>query len=133
MGRVLSHRHELHNAVPDKRKKLLSRGGLFAIVERIRCPVIERRPTGKVEAFKVDGIECWFWSHDHRSPHFNAKRKGQWCVKVRFLLPRHEMLERAKGPRGRIRAADRKVLCDMAEAHRAELLAEWERKVQPDD
>ena len=88
---------------------------------------------GKVEAFEIDGIECWFWSHDHRPPHFNAKRRGAWCYKVFFLLPRQEMLERAKGPRGRIGARDRKALRDLAELHREVLLKEWERKVKCDD
>ena len=88
---------------------------------------------GKVEAFEIDGMDCWFWSQDHGPPHSGAKRKGQWCCKVFFLLPRQRMLVRARGPRGRIAAHDRRALCDMAERHRAELLGEWERKVQCDD
>jgi hypothetical protein len=88
---------------------------------------------GKVEAFTLAGVECWFWSNDHNPPHFNAKRRGQWCVKVFFLRPKHRMLEREKGPRGEISTRDRRELCDLAERHRPELLKEWERKVNCDD
>jgi hypothetical protein len=88
---------------------------------------------GKVEAFALEGIHCWFWSNDHRPPHFNAKRRPRWCYRVRFMLPRDQMLLPEKGSPGRMSARDRKRLCDLAEAHREELLREWERKVKCDD
>jgi len=88
---------------------------------------------GRVEAFTLAGVECWFWSNDHNPPHFNAKRKGQWCFKVFFLQPRERMLERVKGLQGRISARDRKELCNLGEEHRDALLKEWEKKVNCDD
>ncbi|MCD4825870.1 MAG: DUF4160 domain-containing protein [Phycisphaerae bacterium] len=88
---------------------------------------------GKLEAFNLKGIGCWFWSQDHRPPHFHAKRKGQWEIRVYFLLPKEQMLERVRGAREAITRQDRNALCDMAELYREELLVEWERKVVCDD
>lgn len=84
---------------------------------------------GKVECFYIEGINCWFWSRDHRPPHFNAKKKGEWYYKVYFQKPEEKMLERGKGPRGRISKKDRKMLCKQAKTNRRKLLTEWEKKV----
>jgi hypothetical protein len=84
---------------------------------------------GKVAAFRLAGVTCWFYSQDHWPPHFHAKRKGQWHVRVFFLEAKGKMLERVPGPRGIMSAADRDALCDMAELYREELLMEWEQKV----
>lgn len=88
---------------------------------------------GKVQAFVLKGIQCWFYSQDHRPPHFHAKRKGQWHFRVFFLAAKEGMLERAKGPDRKITAGDRNALCDMGELYREELLIEWEQKVICDE
>ena len=87
----------------------------------------------EVECFHIEGIKCWFWSQDHRPPHFHAKKCGEWHFKVWFQRKQAAMLERGPGPRGRISALDRRTLQQMAADHRAELLQEWERKVKHDD
>jgi hypothetical protein len=84
---------------------------------------------GRVAAFALAGVECWFYSQDHRPPHFHARRRGQWHVRVYFLEAKARMLERVAGPRGVLSAADRSALCDVAELYREELLLEWEQKV----
>lgn len=85
---------------------------------------------GKVNSFSLEGIYSWFNSQEHRPPHFHAKRKGQWYVRVYFLKKRPEMIQRVRGPRGRMSTSDANVLQDMAELYRAELLKEWEGKVR---
>jgi hypothetical protein len=40
------------------------------------------------------------------------------------------MIERAKGPRGRISSKDADALTDMAQRYRVDLLKEWEKKVR---
>jgi uncharacterized protein YfaT (DUF1175 family) len=87
----------------------------------------------KVECFSIDGVECWFYSQDHRPPHFHARKHGQWHFRVWFLRKEAAMLERMPGPRKRISKQDRKTLQQMAANHRAELLQEWEHKVKHDD
>lgn len=87
----------------------------------------------KVECFHIDGMECWFYSQDHRPPHFHARKRGQWHFRVWFLQSSDVMLERESGPRGHISAQDRRVLQREACVHRVELLQEWERKVRYDD
>lgn len=88
---------------------------------------------GKVSSFKLEGIECWFYSNEHKPPHFHAKRSGQWHVVVNFLESRSEMIKRARGPREKIKKKDRDAILDMAELYREELLKEWEEKAKPDD
>ena len=85
---------------------------------------------GKVSCFSLEGIDCWFWSQDHRPPHFHAKKEGQWEVRVNFLKIKDEMIERIKGLRGHISSTDANALTDMAKQYRAELLKEWEKKVR---
>jgi hypothetical protein len=84
---------------------------------------------GKVTSIRIEGIDCWFYSQDHRPPHFHAKKRGEWHFKVWFLRSEGTMLERAKGPQGRITIRDKRLLQKMAALHRAELLKEWEQKV----
>jgi hypothetical protein len=88
---------------------------------------------GKVSSFIVAGVDCWFYSHEHRPPHFHARREGQWHVRVFFLMPPSRMIERVKSHASRMAKADRKALCQMAALHRAQLLEEWEQKVSYDD
>ena len=53
---------------------------------------------GKVDCLSIDGVECWFWSQDHRPPHFHAKKPGEWHFRVWFLRKEGCMLERREGP-----------------------------------
>ena len=80
----------------------------------------------KVKAFSCSEITCWFWSNDHRPPHFHAKRDGEWEVNVNFLNDKNDMLEllwaSASGPS----KAHRNYLTSKSEKYRAELLKEWE-------
>lgn len=85
---------------------------------------------GKVTSFNIEGIYCWFWSQDYLPPHFHAKKRGEWHYKVWFLKSEGAMLERARGPQGRISARYRRLLQKKAALHRAELLQEWEQKVK---
>ena len=86
---------------------------------------------GKVSCFNLYGIDCWFWSQDHRPPHFHAKKKGCWEVQVYFLKTRNDMIVRVQGGlRGRISSTDANALRDKAEQYRAELYIEWEKKVR---
>src|ERR1017187_7070431 len=41
---------------------------------------------GRVEAFALDGLELWFNSSDHLPEHVHVKRRGQWEIRVYFLL-----------------------------------------------
>ena len=83
----------------------------------------------RVESFSVPGVECWFYSNDHRPPHFHARRRGEWSVRVFFLEEEARMIEvigdSSAGPSRR----QARQLLSLAKAHRAALLGEWERKV----
>jgi len=83
----------------------------------------------KVDCFEIPGLEFWFWSNDHDPPHFHAKKIGEWEIKVYFAKAAAEMIEQVwgKGPSGKVLRDLKKLVED----HRAELLAEWEAKVNP--
>jgi Domain of unknown function (DUF4160) len=86
----------------------------------------------KMECFAIAGIETWFFSNDHLPPHFHAKRKGLWEVRVYFLESSTSEMFQVVWLKGKeIPRADTKLLEQMVIAHRSEILEEWEGKVQP--
>ena len=87
----------------------------------------------RVGAFKLEGVECWFYSQDHRPPHFHARKRGRWEVRVYFMEASEAMLDRVRGARRQLAPREVKALCGVAERHRDKLLAEWEEKVVCDD
>src|ERR1700704_3915957 len=75
----------------------------------------------KMECFAIDGIETWFFSNEHLPPHFHAKRKGQWEVRVHFLeYSTSEMFQVVWRKGKEIPRADTKLLEEMAAARRAD-------------
>ena len=88
----------------------------------------------KLECFTIDGIDLWFYSNDHLPPHFHAKRKGHWEVRVDFLESTTARMFSVVWPKGKgVPRAYTKLIEAMVAAHRADLLREWEEKVQPDE
>jgi hypothetical protein len=88
----------------------------------------------KLECFTIGGIELWFYSNDHLPPHFHAKRKGQWEVRVNFLESTPARMFSVVWAKDKgVPRADTKLIEALVAAHRAELLKEWEEKVQPDE
>jgi len=84
----------------------------------------------KLESFAIEGIEMWFYSHDHSPPHFHARRRGQWETRVNFLeSSTGGMFTVVHLKVKQLPRADTKLLEEMVNAHRAELLSEWQRKV----
>lgn len=79
-----------------------------------------------VTAFRIDGIELWFWSHDHEPPHFHAKKKGEWEYRVWFMEQPTAMLDRLWTQK-RMPRSIRKQLVELAESHRSELLQQWQQ------
>jgi hypothetical protein len=81
--------------------------------------------------FTIPGLKLWFYPNDHEPPHFHAKRKGEWEFKILFLEGRGGMFELvwAATKKKQMSKNDREALCERVEAHRLELLREWEEKV----
>lgn len=77
------------------------------------------------------GVRCWFWSKDHRPPHFHAERPGHWEIVVR-ILPQGRGDWRTKVEYGSPSAKEVRELVRLADAHAPALLREWEEKVNPD-
>jgi hypothetical protein len=86
---------------------------------------------GKVDAFRIAGLDLWFNSADHKPSHFHAEKTGVWEVRVYFLRDPSEMVEKKWGDDPK--AAELKKLRTLAETHRLSLLEEWERKVSVKD
>lgn len=86
---------------------------------------------GKLQCFTINGIEMWFFSNDHLPPHFHAKRKGQWEVKVNFLASSSTEMFQVVWPKGKeVPKTITNLLEKMVNDHRDELLKEWELKVK---
>jgi len=86
-----------------------------------------------LKSFAIAGLKLWFYPNDHEPPHFHAKRKGEWELRVSFLEKGEAMFEIKwrKSKKTAIPARDRKRLMEMVENHRLEILKEWEQKVNP--
>jgi len=82
---------------------------------------------GKVDAFRIAGLDLWFNSADHKPPHFHAERAGIGEVRLYFLRAPSQMIEKKWGYD--LSKAEQKKLLELAEGHRTELLKEWEHKV----
>lgn len=89
-----------------------------------------------VEAFRINGIKIWFYSHDHRPPHIHIKRNGEWEIKVNFLSCTEDHLDfstvrivSGSGPSKQ----EKKELLQLVLKHREELLIEWDAKVNQED
>lgn len=85
---------------------------------------------GKVDAVVLEGLDLWFNSSDHLPPHLHARRRGEWEIRIYFLLCTDDELIFdckwvKKAPSARVIDKIRKAVVD----HRAELLREWEQKV----
>lgn len=81
----------------------------------------------KVACFEIPGLFCWFWSNDHDPPHFHAKRKGEWEIRVKFLESPEKMVELMWGD-----TPSSKVVGQIQNAvtlNRQKLLTEWDAKV----
>jgi hypothetical protein len=83
----------------------------------------------RVQAFEIDGLDLWFPSNDHEPSHFHAKRSGEWEVRVHFLMNDREMIEVKwlKSSKMRVSKQDKQEIIELVNAHRHQLLQEWER------
>ena len=73
-----------------------------------------------------------FWPNDHEPPHFHAKRRGEWELRVNFLESEGKMLELVWAAKKRqVSKADRDALQKSVREHRDRILKEWEQKVTP--
>lgn len=68
----------------------------------------------------------WFYTGDHHPPHFHARRGGDWEVRVFIQADKDSMIEIIRPPNAKIKGPDRNALIAKVEAHRGELLTEWE-------
>lgn len=94
-----------------------------------------RDPMGEVDAFKIDGLKCYFPSNDHYPQHFEVLRRGGYVVRIFFLRTnRNRGLSWEYKLRlgGEFSPADQDVLFRMVMQHKRRLLREWNQKVSPD-
>jgi hypothetical protein len=70
---------------------------------------------GKVEVVLLEGLDFWFNSSDHLPPHLHARRRGEWEVRIYFLLCTDDELVfdckwAKKGPSAKVLARIRKAV-----------------------
>ena len=81
----------------------------------------------RVRAIDMEGIECFFPSNDHLSPHFHAKC-GDWEIRVFVLTTTARSLDYSL-KRGKARDIPRRGRGELARAvseNKEALLLEWE-------
>lgn len=83
---------------------------------------------GRVDCLEWPGRKCWFWSEDHREPHFHVQSSGEWEIRIFFGQepPYYDVVWQVKALPGR---ALKKFLREAA-AQREALFAEWDAKVK---
>jgi hypothetical protein len=87
---------------------------------------------GKVQSFKIDGLDLFFNSNDHNPPHFHARKSGSWEIRVDILLSSIEngLVFTVKYPLNpEISSKDKKQILKLVLENRSTLLEEWEQKV----
>ena len=84
---------------------------------------------GKVDAVILEGLDLWFNSSDHLPPHLHARCRGEWEIRVYFLLCTDDELVfdckwAKKNPSAKVLARIRKAVVEC----RVELLGNGSRK-----
>jgi hypothetical protein len=81
----------------------------------------------KVKAFSIDGIECYFHTNDNDPPHFHAKKRDSWELRVWFLETDEDFLFEYDWHRKEASGKDFRRLAAKVKKHRALLLQEWQK------
>lgn len=88
---------------------------------------------GKLDCFRLAGLDLWFHSSDHEPPHFHARKPDKWEIRVFFgLCTERELVFNVKFPRsgeGPSGKEQRDILNRVLQ-HRDALYVEWENKVK---
>jgi hypothetical protein len=82
---------------------------------------------GKVDCVSWPGCKVWFWSKDHREPHFHVESPGSWEVRVFFGAepPYYDVLMQI----GRIPGKRMSAFLKEVSENRESLFLEWDEKV----
>ena len=80
----------------------------------------------RVDCFRAPGIQMWMNSGDHEPPHFHPRKAGHWSARVFFLDSRARMIQDLRPPGARMKGTTRRAIIAGVEAHRADLLRQWE-------
>jgi len=80
---------------------------------------------GRLRAFRLPGCRLWFHTGDHGPPHFHAGVVDAWEIRVFFL--REPPVDEVKFEVKHVSTRTVSAILELAAAHRAELLEEWER------
>lgn len=85
---------------------------------------------GKLDCFRLAGIDLWFHSSDHEPPHFHARKPDKWEIRVFFgVCTERELVftfsRSGGGPSGK----ERRDILNRVLQHRDALYVEWETKV----
>lgn len=87
---------------------------------------------GKVQSFKLEGLDLFFNSNDHMPPHFHVRKPGAWEIRVYFLLCSKEkglIFDIKYPPNAQISSKDENRILKLVLENRSHLLMEWEKKV----
>ena len=88
---------------------------------------------GKLDCFRLAGLDLSFHSSDHEPPHFHARKPDKWEIRVFFgVCTERELVFNVKfprsgeGPSGK----EQRAILNRVLQHRDALYVEWENKVK---
>ena len=87
---------------------------------------------GKLQSFKIDGLDLSFNSNDHNPEHFHARKSGAWEIRVYILLCNREnglAFTSVYPPNPQISSKDKNKILKLVLENKSKLLIEWKQKV----
>jgi hypothetical protein len=87
---------------------------------------------GKLQSFKIDGLDLFFNSNDHRPEHFHVRKSGAWEIRVYFLRcskGKELVCDIKYPPNAQISTKEKNKILKLVLENRSKLLIEWEQKV----
>ena len=87
---------------------------------------------GKLQSFKIDGLDLFFNSNDHNPPHFHARKLGVWEIRIDIVFCSKEnglIFKPKYPPNPEISSKDQKQILKLVLENKSKLLIEWEQKV----
>lgn len=88
---------------------------------------------GDVDAFRIQGLKCYFGSNDHPPRHFEVLKRGKWVIRV-YIVKSSKSLGLSWDTKKSWRKASPTArelgqILEMVLAHKKRLLKEWDTKV----
>ena len=87
---------------------------------------------GKLQSFKIDGLDLFFNSNDHNPAHLHVRKLGAWEIRVYILFCSKEDgldFTAVYPPNPQISSKEKNKILKLVLENKSKLLIEWKQKV----